>query len=112
MNAKPTIRTTDTAAMRALQQGHAYVIAPMLGQPGIWSVRKEGTLHPYRVDMHAGTCSCPHYQTRCAGNGTDCKHLKMAFLKQAVLQSRPAPEAITTPRTWDLKELTGGWKQR
>jgi hypothetical protein len=84
---KPTINTRNAAQMRAVQHWHEYVVAPVLGQPGVWSVRKEGNPQPYRVDLHHGTCNCP-------ARTQVCRHLELVRLKTALLQNRPAPAPV------------------
>jgi hypothetical protein len=88
---KPTINTANKTQLRAFQQGADYVIAPVLGRPAVWSVRKQGQTAPYLVNVELSTCSCPCRQAV-------CKHMEMVRLKMALLQSRPAPAPVVLSR--------------
>jgi len=44
---------------------------------GTWSIDSfRGETSAYRVDLAAGTCTCPHFTGRLAGTGQECKHLQ------------------------------------
>lgn len=82
---KPTISTANVASLRAVREGADYVIAPVLGERGVWSVRKQGAVQSYRVSVLGATCSCPHFQQRLAGSSRPCKHLEMVRIKSALI---------------------------
>jgi predicted nucleic acid-binding Zn finger protein len=47
--------------------------------PGLYSIDSfRGEATSYRVDLNAGTCSCPHYAKRIAGTNGECKHIVAA----------------------------------
>jgi hypothetical protein len=80
---KPTVRTTDTAAMRALQQAHNYrVLANNAG----WAVLNKANGEQYQVGLDL-SCTCPHAK-RLNGSAL-CKHAALTNLIE--LAKKPAP---------------------
>jgi hypothetical protein len=77
---------------------------PVKIAPGIYSVdsfRSEEA--SYRVDLNAGSCTCPHWTGRLAGSGQDCKHLKAARAERFTAITEKA-KALPTERLEELKD--------
>jgi hypothetical protein len=94
---KPTIRTSDVAQLRALQQGHGYTITRT--ETG-WTVRNNQSGAKYAVTVD-GCCNCPHFAQRLEGSGETCKHFAMADLAERldlvelrVVAAEPQPAGI------------------
>ena len=51
-----------------------------------YDISREGLTHPYQVDIHNGTCSCPHWTHRLRHSGRACKHIKM--VRAAIKEGR------------------------
>jgi hypothetical protein len=86
LSAKPTIRSNDTAALRALQQAHNYEVQPTATG---WSVRNRISGEVYQVEV-TGRCSCPHGR-KINPSGGHCKHFSLCDLTERVTASRTSP---------------------
>lgn len=71
---------------------------------GIYSIdsfSQEAT--SYRVDLNAGTCTCPHFTKRLAGTNTDCKHL-VACRAERFAQISETAKTLPTEKLEALKD--------
>ena len=85
--AKPTIRTNDVAAMRAVEQWDNYTVT---AAPNGWTVKNTKNGQEYHVTV-AGECSCPHWEQRLKGSGECCKHYSRADLAERMGLVQLAP---------------------
>lgn len=110
---KPTVRTTDRATMRAIQQAHQYETAPVLAQPDVWNVQNTANGETYRVDLRTGACTCPHAR-RINAAGETCKHFELVNLILLTGQNRPQAEPVLTPaqRIQDEAEWRADYARR
>lgn len=88
LSRKPTVRTNDTAAMRAVQQAANYAVSPT--STG-WTVSNRISGERYQVEV-SGRCTCPHAQ-RINRTGAVCKHFALCDLTErtAAMVAAPAP---------------------
>lgn len=95
MNAtKPTVRSNDIAAMRAIQQWDNYRVLPTATG---WAVLNKKTGDTYAVCVD-GSCNCPHAK-KANPTGAVCKHYSRACLEErlkAMADTPAAPRPETT----------------
>lgn len=110
---KPTVKTSDVAAMRAIGQWDNYQVTTA---PNGWTVKnlKNGKEYHVTVDGH---CDCPHFTGRLEGSGEVCKHFSRADLAERLgtVETAPALDdrdhwgTTSTEETWTRVPETGGW---
>lgn len=92
--------TSDAAVARRARRARDEAMTVSLRRTGgIYDVQSESG-HTYRVDLGAGTCSCPDWQQREPEGG--CKHLRRVRLDvqtgQVPTPDGRLPDAATEPR--------------
>lgn len=104
------VAISDAAAARRARRARAEAMTVSLRQTGgIYDVESESG-NTYRVDIGAGTCSCPDWQQREPEGG--CKHLRRVRLdvRSGCVPTPDGrlPDAVTAERPEPLHAATDG----